>query len=253
MKRNIILLVCMLFLLCGCTAEVNIDISSKSVNEEVIINAYPNDIYSKEQLKTSFRKYIPAFANDVIVDAAPDVKQPGIKYYNRVEKELSNGYKLSYSYNFKFKDYFNSTTVKNGFKSATIQRDTVEDTILISTDKGGLLYFNQYPYLNEIKVNIKSTHKMIDNNADRVNGNVYTWIFNKNNNKKNIYIVFDDNTFIDEKKPGNESDVNPQTEEKDYNSDLEKFMNEHPFLMVVLGLVIFLLFVVIISKIKKIK
>ena len=37
---------------------------------------------------------------------------------------------------------------------------------------------------NELVINIKTNNEVISNNADKVNGNVYTWIINKDNKDK---------------------------------------------------------------------
>lgn len=34
-----------------------------------------------------------------------------------------------------------------------------------------------------MKINIRTNYKVLENNADSVNGNIYTWVFNKDSNK----------------------------------------------------------------------
>lgn len=193
MNKKIIMLVMLIFVLCGCSANVNVDITGNSINESVIINAYQDNSYSKDQIKKAFREYVPAFAQNVIVDTEPDVLVKGIKYYNRVLEEMGNGYRVKYDYKFRINDYKDARTIKDGFRSSTIQVDKVEETILISTDNGGLLYFNKYPSLDNVSVNVTTSYKVIESNANSVNGNVYTWYFNKNG-KNGIYLLLDTKT-----------------------------------------------------------
>ncbi|MDE5888536.1 MAG: hypothetical protein K2H20_00800, partial [Bacilli bacterium] len=93
MKKKIILLIGLVFMLCGCSADVNIELDGSTIKEDVYIYAYPNEYYTKEQLKTAFRKYIPAFAKDMIIDTMPDTESKGVSYYSRSDTDLGNGYR----------------------------------------------------------------------------------------------------------------------------------------------------------------
>ena len=53
-----------------------------------------------------------------------------------------------------------------------------------------MIYFDEYPLLEEVTVNIKTDYLVEENNADSVDGNTYTWVFNKDS-KKSIDIVID--------------------------------------------------------------
>lgn len=253
MKKKIILLISLVFLLCGCTAEVNIEIDNTIIKEDVSIAAFANEYLTKDQLSSAFRTYIPAFAKDIIVDTMPDEKVRGVSYYDRTLKDLGTGYRFDYKYNFNFNNYESSRTVKEGFKSANVIVDNKEETILLSTSNGELMFFNQYPELSEVKVNITTSYDVKENNADYVNDNVYTWIFNKNE-KKNIYLLLDSKPKEEEEIPSTEKDPeNTQVQEEEEDSAFVKFLNEHPFLVVVLSLLLFLIVVFIVSKMTKIK
>ena len=100
MKGKILILIIIMFLISGCTAEVNIEIDRNKINESTNITVYENVVYPKEVLRTSFRNYIPIYADDVIVDTLPDQAYPDIIYYQKKETDLGNGYLFNYSYNF---------------------------------------------------------------------------------------------------------------------------------------------------------
>ena len=254
MKKKIILLIGLVFLLCGCTAEVDIDINGNTIKESVSIEAFANEYLTKDQLKNTFRTYVPAFAKDPIVDTMPDSEVKGISYYDRTLKDLGTGYRFNYKYNFNLNNYKNSRTVKEGFKSSSFIIDNKDKTILFSTDSGGLMYFNQYPDLSQVKVNITSSYEVKDCNADYKNGNVYTWIFNKGENK-NIYLLLDNDLEKEESPSKEEGDkqTSIKKEEKEEECVFVKFLNEHPFLIVVLSLLLFIIIVLIVSKLTKIK
>lgn len=183
MKIKYFILILIIFMMCGCTAEVNLEISDSQVRESVDITFYQNAIYSKDIIKSSFRNYIPIYATDVIVDAEEDRPFPNINYYEKSETDLGNGYKFNYKYNFNIDKYEDARTVKDGFRSYVISLNENNHTISITTDNNGLLYFDDYPELEEVKINIRTNYKVLENNADSVNGNIYTWVFNKDSNK----------------------------------------------------------------------
>jgi len=258
MKKKIILLILIVLMLCGCKAEVNVEINdTNTISESVDITAYQNNNYTKEQIKNSFRNYLPAYAEDVIVDTNPDEQVSGVSYYKKTETDLDTGYKINYSYNFNFSNYAKARTVKEGFKSSTIQVNSPDKTILISTDSNGLLYFSQYPDLEEVKVNIKTKYKVKENNADSVNNNVYTWVFNNSTNNKGIYLLLDTTSTIDSdedetKKTNTTTDLTTEKSSNETMDIIKDFMNKHPFISVFIGIGVFFIVLFIASKFKKI-
>ena len=185
----------MTLLLSGCSAEVNLEIVDDKINESTVITAYENAIYSKEILRTSFRNYIPAFARDVIVDTMPDEEFPDVSYYEKSETDLGNGYLFNYKYTFDIDEYEEARTVKDGFRSYNISYDRSNNKLTLSTDNEGIIYFNDYPSLDEVIINIKTGYLVEDNNADRKDGNTYTWVFTKDSNKSiNMVINMENNS-----------------------------------------------------------
>lgn len=266
MKRIILLLILVVFIT-GCSAEVNINVSSNGIYEQVTITDNVSNGRTKEHILASYREYVPAFSKTLIADTEPDVKLEGVEYYTRALEETNTGYKVSYGYKFGFDNYKDSRSVDLGFKDAIIQRDAVDKEILLTTDSDGLKYFNMYPSLSNVTINIVSTEfKVKDSNADYVNNNVYTWVLN-GNTKKSVYIVFDDPNYVppvadsgntenddvtDKEEDNKVSNDNVEVEEEE-QSGIEKFMNENPFVVVCICLIIFLIFVMIVIKISKSK
>lgn len=255
MKRKILILIPLLFILCGCTAEVNIEIDDKKINEIVSIDAYSDGYYTKNQLLTAFRKYIPIYEETTIVDTMPDEKVNGVLYYNRTEKDLGSGYRFTYDYNFNFDNYKKARTVKGAFKSSNIQYNKKDQEILVSTDNSEILYFNQYPSLTKISINIKSKYKVKESNADSVTNNVYTWNFDKNT-KKNIYMLLDTTISTPNQEDNSSNDTNENKTSKKNNeveeeSEFIKFINEHPIIVAIASVTLFIIVVSIVSKLTK--
>ncbi len=188
MKKKILTLILLIFMISGCSVEVNIDISDNKIKESNDITIYQNAIYTKEILRTSFRDYIPIYASNLIVDTVPDQPFSDVLYYNKNTTDLGNGYRFNYSYDFDIDKYGDARTIKDGFRDYSYSYRN--DIISLSTDSEGLIYFNDYPLLEEVTVNIETDYLVEENNADSVNGNTYTWVFNKDS-KKSIDIVID--------------------------------------------------------------
>ena len=255
--KKILMLLMLMVLLTGCSANVNLTVTSSNIEEEIIINAYSDSDTTKAQVYTSFRKYMPVFASVPLSDTEPDTKKDGIEYYTRREQDLGSGYRFNYKYKYNFEDYKNSRSLKFGYNSSTIQKNPVDKQIIISTEKAALNYFEQYPTLETVTVNIRSPYKMLKNNADFINGNTYTWVLRKGV-KKSIYLVLDDPN-AEQQGSGESGEEEKEkkpiihTQEEEEESEFIKFVNNHPILVAVIAILAFFIIVLILSKINRVK
>lgn len=264
MNKKLVVLIGLLFLLCGCSATVNLNVSLDAIEEEVSITSLATPTSTKQQIRNSFREFTPAYARDydILPDTMPDTKESGIDYYERTLKELGDGYNFVFKYKFPLYSYINSTTVKHSFVSSDINNDPDEQTLTLSTDSGGLLLLKEYPNLTDVTVNITSQYKVLESNADSQAGNVYTWNFNSAT-KKGIYIVYDLKPESSETPGtgGNTSTSPAESEEDDdgvrtvgqkkQKSQIEKIANGNPVLFAVCAMALFFVFVIIITKVTK--
>ena len=280
MKRRLFFLLVLTFLLCGCTANVNITINDNTVNERISINEAPYDVFSMSDIKQQYRKYIPAFYNVPIIDTMPDEKEENVEYYKMSGTEYSSSYNAYYQYNFKFKEYKNARSIRNAFRSSEVQYDTYEKQILFTS---GMTVFKNIPQLTEVKVNISTNYPVLETNADYKNGNVYTWVFNKNT-KKGIYLLLEDKngkSIAESKTPTNNDDpkkddeevksddeeqkepanlVDPTKKKDDSSkSEMEKKYEEikekgekHPGVVIIIAIALFFVVVLLSLKIKKV-
>lgn len=248
MNKKVILLVLLILLLCGCSSEVNINIDGKNITEEVNITYMADDSINKQNVYASFREYIPAFNDVLVVDTQDDVKEENVKYYERKINEYSNGYLFNYKYTFNVNNYKNARSVKNAFKSLNINDNVKDSTLTISSDNGGIILLRQYPKLSSVTVNITTNNEVLETNGTK-NGSKYSWTFTQQDNNKGIYIkmkVKEDNIKKDEVL------VELPTNTKEENK-LSKFFNEHKVLVLVFSIIIFVLIALIIGKFSRIK
>lgn len=264
MKKILILLFLIMFLT-GCSAEVNIIINDTGINESIMF---------RDSNVTAYKNNIPVFYDDIFSDIEPDVKNEGVKYYNKSVSQDVNGYKINYSYKYTIDEYKKSRSVKGAFRSFNIRENNADEEIVISTDSGGLRYFESYMNLDSVKINITPSYKVLESNADYVSGNVYTWVYSKNT-KKHIYMKLDNpsnnstnggntnnsnnsndsnNSTNNDSSSGvdvnNDSDSNVSEEKKDKN-EKESFLEKYPYIVLIGCIVIFLMFVIILVRVMK--
>lgn len=253
MKKRIIMLLGMIIILSGCSAKVNINIDENKINESVSITTFADDKMTKEMIYEGFREYYPVYAKDTIIDTMPDEKVSGTTYYDRSVSDLGTGYLFTYTYNFDFNKYQLARTVKNAYKSVDIVKDSEENTILVSTDNGGMLYFENYPDLDSVTVNIESKYKMLESNADSVSDGVYTWNLTPSN-QKNIYLLLDTSS-EDENNSENKDTEEKSSSKQENTSDKENenFFDKHPVLIIIVGILVFLILIIIVSKMRYLK
>lgn len=191
MKKYLLLFI---LLLTGCKATYNLDISDDKIIESS--NFYREssdaDYYVDEDglkiedelfnlndmLDSYYNKDYYAFNYNADSDA----------FYTKSKIDDVNGIgiNLNYSYNY---DIFKDSYL---FSYCSSSGSFVNNDKYIVINVSGLdVFFNQESIgdFNSLTINIKTNLKVIKNNADSVNRNIYTWNINKKNSeKKRIYI-----------------------------------------------------------------
>ena len=88
MKKRLILLIGFMFIMCGCTANVDINITHEGIEEKVSITTLEDNLYTKEQIKEGFRKNVPVFYDVIVADTEPDIPKSGVTYYVMNQQDL---------------------------------------------------------------------------------------------------------------------------------------------------------------------
>ena len=285
MKKRLFILVLLTFLLCGCSATVNISINDSTINERISIQEAPYGDASINDIAQQYRKYIPAFKDTIMVDTMPDVATDGVKYYRTSSTEVNGLYNAYYQYDYNFREYKNATSINNAFKSSMVQYDSYEKQILITTEASGMVLFSSYPQLENVRINISTNYKVLESNADYSSGNVYTWEFNRDT-KKGVYLLLQDLTGKsvggikkeNEKEPEKKEEQQEEKQEdkeqeekeeittpkKEENKQEEKGTvqksyekikekgTKHPHVVVIIAIVVFLVIVLFSFRVKKV-
>ena len=211
MQKKILLLVTTLLVMTGCSATYDLEIYNNTIKEDFkYINLAPETWDSPIQYGLSYRALLqasieypyPAF-DSTVVDENDRMKLDGVEYYDNKLISTSDrlGQSLSY-HKFKLDNFNDSSIVKKCYQYFNVMEN--ENNIILSTSLENLC-FEEYPSLDDITIHLKTNHKVVDSNADTVDGYHYTWNITRENKdnagisitiKKNEYIFNYENEFI---------------------------------------------------------
>lgn len=210
MKFKILLLFCLF--LTGCSVTYNLTIDDNTFEENVVF-AFSKSTTSYSELSFYLNDKIPIGLSD-------DNK----KFYNSEIKDVGDVYNLIYNFNHEEKFIENSYFVNNCYPNVSIINNN--EIISISSGKGFNCFIGDDGLkADSVKINIKTDLKVLENNADEVNDNVYTWNINYTNYSSKEIIL--------------------KLENSDKNT-LENFKNNNGFLLTLVVIVIFIIVVSII-------
>ena len=177
-KIKFIILILIVFLFAGCSGDYNLKFNRDlSIDEDIDIlidnkdNAYENTFVLFENADIDADKY--------------DIMLKGDKV------------RIIYKEKYKsFEDYYlNSKLYRLLFKELELNR--TNSGMFINTESNFKLddsnnqnIINSYD-IDTLKINITMPFNVIENNADEVKDDTYTWVLNKNNTYKNIRARYD--------------------------------------------------------------
>lgn len=176
MKR-IILCVFLLLLTTGCTAEYNLTI------DDLENFTYEETGYIKtsnlEEISTIYNSEWPTTAyTDGDYDSEAPTRFPDEEYYEVESSKIGEIYQVKYHYTFPSERFNDSTGVHTGFYDF---KKTVDEEANTTTLDTGKFYYEKFPDLEKLTVNLTVNNSVVSHNADEVNGNVYTWVFTPEN------------------------------------------------------------------------
>lgn len=166
-----------LLLLSGCTVNYNLEIKDNQIKESIIGEVSKEDISIKEDDTSLNIYYSMIYDEQMALIDGNDVYVKDIKEENDI---------LRYNYYYTYKGNYNKSRILN---------TCFKDPIIKETDE--LYYINiEGPffckYADKINVNVTSNYAVIENNAQKVDGNTYTWIIDDEDNV-NIYLTISKN------------------------------------------------------------
>lgn len=176
-KTKVFILICCIFLLSGCSVEYNLTINESTMEEDInaiFDKATESEIASRMEgiRRTAFYNY--------------DTREN--EYYDFTKRETNDNIILNYNYQYMGNDLYKSEAASRCYYKRIV--NVTDDDITINTDNQvACLYKDGDREIEDIIVNVRTNLTVLESNADKVNGNVYTWNINDQNyTNKPIYI-----------------------------------------------------------------
>lgn len=199
--KKILLMFILILLLSGCSVEYNVSLENDSFKESGSLiekkenkdNVSKNGFSFEEQINYTYQSM-----HDVLNGQEMEKTQSFELKKIDTDKEIG----LTYSNELKQNKYYLSPIIRQCYDNVSVKNSN--NNIKISTGNY-FKCFDYYELLNNVTVNFTTNYKVINNNADEIKDNTYTWFINKNNFKnKEISIEIDKsdisyNTLLDEK------------------------------------------------------
>lgn len=209
---KLIILIVMCFVLSGCSVDYNLEINESKIKENFIINDNISESTTAEDILSYYNKYYPVYIDEIEgVELESKEKLDNVNYYEKNYIIDSYGYHMTYNFNHELKNYYRSTLLVYAYSSRDI---SINNNILTLQTKSMNNYI-RHNNLEKLTVNIKTDYKVIENNADLINDNVYTWYFTKENNAtKRLKMNIDLSTSKDEEELKEQENLDKQAKSK---------------------------------------
>lgn len=181
-KFKVFVLFLFLILCCGCQIDYSLTIDERGLLSEKIRLISDNEEESQRLLEDTFPYpvfYDAAFSGDI-----PE-KIDGVTYY--ATEILKNGryYEKLFQHQFVSYEFSKATSLHTCYENVRVYENAEEKTTTLSTSSE-FLCMASYSNLNQTTVRIESHLPVVVSNADKIEGNMYTWFINRSNyqNKK---------------------------------------------------------------------
>ena len=157
--------------------------STKDTITENVTISVPKSVANKETVEQNTKLPRSVYSGDK-------------KYYDFNLEEKNGNTNVNYSYKHSIDDYGKSNFISYCYGNNSITNET--DKIIINTpNRFNCIEMEDGFYMDVVTVHIKTDLKVLDNNADRVDSNIYTWTFNKSDyENKSIQMIIDKSGFI---------------------------------------------------------
>ncbi len=184
MKKVKFLTLCILLLfITGCDGVYNIEIYNDHYMEDItIIEEDRNNWYDKNEYEVTF------------MDLLEEEYERDNHYYSKLLISEPDKKGLNYKSVFDIETYGSLGIAYRCYEYFRVLSE--ENVITIMTSDKNACY-DDYKWLNNITVNLKTNHKVLDHNADEVDKNTYIWHLTRSNaSNKSLSIQLSSNEFV---------------------------------------------------------
>lgn len=193
MKKKVLLFILCFFLVTGCDVKYDLTINNDSYDETITLSFLKSQ-NTYEDVSSYLEDKIPISYN-------PSERL----YYNSKIEEDDNYYNLVYNYKHNTNTFMQSYFVSNCYPNFNIESND-EQIILSSGQQFTCFVGDDGLSADSVEINITTKLKVLENNADEINGNTYTWTIDESNyNNKPIEMTLQKSFEIEDVVPQNEA------------------------------------------------
>jgi len=215
--KKIIMLSILLLMLTGCSIEYTITIDEATIQENIAVLDNVSDTRTVTDIMNNYKYKYYVYDKVDSEDYEPTENyEEGLLYYTQSYNIDSEGYHLYYDYTHPIANYMNAVSVVSSYNTKHITYSNNKLSIKTTSPNSYLRYSD---LLDNLTVSIITDYNVISNNADSVDGNKYTWTFDKDNNyTKQISFEVDLSKKTNEEEDKNSSNENDTTFEEKKNT-----------------------------------
>lgn len=239
MKRFLIMCF-FVFLITGCTSEVNITIDKNNIEEKITVigsdqseydeiknwNGFPLTLYYDQELENPF---------------SSGVKENGVKYYSVENNE--NEKKVNASATFTLQDHVRSSLIRGCFEFYNIV-DSDNNTKIFSTSNGLICNFTDF------KIIVYTPYEVVNSNAHEIDSENHTYIWKVNSSNERDISVYLEIDFSEDDLANEKDSPHDDYTNNDNNKDLN-ISGTIIFCLVAFIIIVILVIVIILRKKQK--
>lgn len=164
-KKLVIIIICLLST--GCTVEYNLNVDNQKIQEDIIINV--DDLANLDE---EMYNQLTNSKNKVYLQED--------KYYENRYTEDDNTLTSNFKFTHDLEKYNQATVLDLCYSNRDIE--ITKEEIKISTKGSFSCAFTEFgENITNAKIKITTDLKVLENNADEINGNTYIWNINESN------------------------------------------------------------------------
>lgn len=169
MKKRLLFIICFVLLLTGCDVNYSVTINEDETFDEKITMSFLKNASDGNNLTIAEDDKTP-------ISVSPNED----KFYNAKIVDKGNTYDMVYTYKHDIDSIKRAYFIANCFPEMKIT-DNDKEIVINSGDGFACFIGDDGLKADSVKINITTKLKVLDNNADSVSGNTYTWNININN------------------------------------------------------------------------